>query len=142
MKRKLFIYAILMMAMGLHGCNSADQREQLLSEVNEVHDEAMEKMGTLVKLQKQLTQVADSLRSDSLNDNSARVDQVEVIIAELRAADENMMDWMHHHSETLSTPMSEEEEMTFLQNEKETMQEVKAQMEAAIAKAEQQLEDI
>lgn len=143
MKKTVYLMALLLVALMPACGGEEEERNALKTEVNEVHDEAMGKMGTLVRLQKQLTQVADSLQNDSTSDGSLQVSEIRTAVSELKAADEQMMDWMHRYSEALSNSMPHEEEMAFLTREKQNMEDVYKNMNAAIDKAEAMLnEDI
>lgn len=141
MKKTVYLMALLLVVLIPACAGEEEEKDALKSEVNEVHDEAMGKMGTLVRLQKQLTQVADSLQNDSTSDHSQQVSEIRNTITGLKAADVQMMDWMHRYSEALSDSMPHEEEMEFLTREKQNMEDVRKNMNAAIDKAEAMLNE-
>jgi hypothetical protein len=140
--RKIIWYLLVGFILLVPACKSEEaEREALRTEVNQVHDKAMAKMGTLVRLQKQLTQVADSLQNDSSADHTQLIRIIEKNITDLRVADKEMMDWMHRYSEGLSDTMAHEEEVEFMTQEKKNMEDVHEKMKSAISKAENLLSE-
>lgn len=83
----------------LFGCSTAENRDAVQkkhSEVMEIHDIAMEKMGEMAKLKKEL--------KSNLNSDSTNAEKLQIAIENLEIADKVMWDWMHnYHQEIVDT---------------------------------------
>jgi|SRR5688500_10708243 len=84
------------------------------NEIMEYHDAAMEKMGELHKLSKQLEDIKSKMPAES-----AHVSEIDALIMKLKKADEDMMNWMKVFSDTKSKfgTLTEEQKLGFYQKE-------------------------
>lgn len=130
---------LLAMATIVLACNS-DKKEQqaLFDEVMLVHDEVMPKMGSLRALATELTQKADSLAMDSLNDHSSRINDMRSLAKNLKDANEGMMEWMRQFEQTEEgTPHGEV--MKYLGEQRKSVQKVRDDMLNSQSEAEKYL---
>ncbi|MBT0607307.1 lipoprotein [Aequorivita echinoideorum] len=137
MKKLIYIlFAMLVIA----GCNNGKKEElrnenesSKMNEVVAVHDELMPKMSTVGELQGKLR-----AQIDSINPDSTKV----AVLGELKAANENMMEWMKSFGRDFTfeeinkdEKLSPEKEQLLSKYEK-SVSELKEQMNAAIRNAE------
>ena len=100
----------------------------LRSEILAIHDEVMPKMGELRKTRKDLIIGADSLKkSDSIG-------AATFLIAadQIASANEGMMDWMRNYEPTYEG--TEEKVLSYLEEQKKSIQRVKENMEGALTR--------
>jgi len=109
--------------------------EQLYEEVMTLHDEVMPRMGELMNLKGQLEEAEVSGEMESEVNQTAQ---------SLENAHESMMQWMSElkQLEGLGEEMTHEEVMTYLTEQKETMQAVQDSTMASIERANQLLSDL
>jgi prefoldin subunit 5 len=104
-----------------------------------IHDEVMPEMDRIYRLQKELTQVIDSLETAG-GSSSIPVDSLKTLSAELKEADEAMMNWMRSNDFQFEG-MEQEEIMQELQSEKENIIVVRDKMMNSIQQAEEVLQE-
>jgi len=110
---------------------SADTAGQaLLKEVDEIHNEAMGKMGELRKLRDDLKKQVESA-ADLVDDQKQLMESK---IATLDSAYEGMMDWMHKFHPEVDT-LAEDAYQEYLKSELEKAKKVKQDILDAIARA-------
>lgn len=114
------------------------RQDSLLSEVMVIHDEVMPEMGRIYRLQKELTQVIDSLETEGTA-AAIPVDSLKALSAQLKAADDAMMNWMRSNDFQFEG-MEQEEIMEELQSEKENIIVVRDKMLNSIRQAEETLQ--
>jgi len=136
MKKNIVLLIVFGLAI-IAGCTSQKSEEELKieslkKEVIAVHDEAMGRMGEIMRLKKELQTKAEA-------DTTASIQQ---IIQNLEAADKAMMDWMHGFKFPLTSNADETSDTTdvavkieYLQQEKEKMETIEQQMVKAIEAA-------
>lgn len=121
----------------LTGCNSGpsaqEQKAELEGRVMQVHDEAMNKMGQVYHLRRDLRNLRDTLEAQQAD--SATLQLLQEHLQSLSKADEAMMDWMHQYHAPDS--MAHQQAMDYLHQEQEKINIVNARMDSAIAAAHQ-----
>ncbi|RUA33356.1 MAG: hypothetical protein DSY77_10440 [Bacteroidetes bacterium] len=123
-----FIVAVIL----LSSCESKEKEvEKLKSETIAIHDEVMPKMDDIMKLKKALKSKQDST-------NNVNSDQVQEMILALEESDKAMMNWMRNYDPRMEG-MSDEEKITYLTDQKSSIEEVSKQMKSSISKAESYL---
>lgn len=123
-----FIVAVIL----LSSCESKEKEvEKLKSETIAIHDEVMPKMDDIMKLKKALKSKQDSA-------NNVNSDQVQEMILALEESDKAMMNWMRNYDPRMEG-MSDEEKITYLTDQKSSIEEVSKQMKSSISKAESYL---
>jgi hypothetical protein len=112
-----------------------EMRAQLIG----VHDEVMPKMGELMSLQKKALAKADSLDTQD-STATAQIESMRSLAAQLDQAYEGMFVWMRQYSldEEGKTP---EEIKTYLDDQLLKVNQVNADIKAALDKAATQLKD-
>ena len=112
-----------------------EMRAQLIG----VHDEVMPKMGELMSLQKKALAKADSLYAQD-STATAQIESMRSLAAQLDQAYEGMFVWMRQYSvdEEGKTP---EEIKTYLDDQLLKVNQVNADIKAALDKAATQLKD-
>jgi transposase-like protein len=112
-----------------------EMRAQLIG----VHDEVMPKMGELMSLQKKALAQADSLYAQD-STATAQIESMRSLAAQLDQAYEGMFVWMRQYSvdEEGKTP---EEIKTYLDDQLLKVNQVNADIKAALDKAATQLKD-
>ena len=114
------------------------ERETLRDEVMAVHDEVMPKMGDLRKTRKSLEALSDSLRSDTTN--TEKLQKLGSRAIEIAVANEAMMGWMRQYNpEIMEDGTPHEEVMSYLNEQKESIEKVRDQMNQALALGEEAL---
>ncbi len=107
-----------------------DKKIQVLkNDIQVLHDEVMPKMAEIADLEGKVKAQLDNLIADSLSDENAALECQE-ILADLKKADEGMMQWMGAYQMELNgTP---EEQIDYLQEEKAKIEMVKNDILSAI----------
>lgn len=121
----------------LTGCNNGpsaqEQKAELEGQVMQVHDEAMDKMGQVYRLRRDLRTLRDTLEAQQAD--TAMLQKLQQHLQLLSKADEAMMDWMHQYHAPDS--MAHQQAMDYLHQEQEKITIVNARMDSAIAAAHQ-----
>lgn len=116
--------------------------EAMKSSVLEVHDEVMPKMGQLMKLKKQLLSKAGEIAENDTADG--RITELRGLADELESAHQGMMTWMHQWSENAApytNGTAPSEEITaFYKAEQKKVNQVKADINGSIEKAQKALQ--
>jgi len=133
-KSLLYLVAILLNTAYCTNSRKVEEaaEDRLRTELMQVHDEVMPKMGEMTGIAGRLK---DFLQQDSLLSADDRL-QLEEAIGEITAAEEGMMDWMagFRQPETLRASMDHEEIMKYLESEKNKITRVNVQIKAGIEK--------
>jgi asparagine synthetase B (glutamine-hydrolysing) len=114
----------------------ADSVALLTDEVMNIHDEAMLKMGDLMKMKRQIRREIAHL--DSLVQSQAGAEKKEELyslLTSLNKADSSMMQWMRDYEPDLAD-QSRREKLEYLSHEREKIIDVQNQMETSIQEAE------
>ncbi|GJM60280.1 hypothetical protein [Persicobacter diffluens] len=127
MTRNLSIFTLLLF---LFSCNSEEkkQKEELQSIYNEVidiHDEAMPRMGTIVRYQSEIQKLLKD--STSSEEQHAQFRQVNVALLKSEKA---MMEWMHHLNTQYDT-LDYQEARQYLLEEKNNISAINKMMAEA-----------
>ncbi len=124
LKSKLLIFIL---AVSVLACkqNTSNEVDLLFKEMMAIHDEVMPKMSDISKAKKELGKFAMS------------ADSVEVMeaIKQLDAADEAMMVWMDEFDAQYQTSLPKEKHISYLEDEKVRVNNVKSMMLTSIEKA-------
>ena len=99
------------------------EREQLYKEVMEIHDAVMPKMSDINRVKRNLD---DQIETDSLIDDNLN-SKVSIIILELTAAEESMMEWMKGFK-VPKKDQPDEQVVSYLKEEKLKISRVSDQM--------------
>lgn len=129
------IWSALLLAvltLPLHSCTPSDEQrvETIRLEVLAIHDEAMDMMGPMYELEMALTSQLDKRKQ-----NHQPTDDQQAAITGLIVAQEAMMDWMRQYKppgEKSTFP----EAMTYFQNQKRHITEIRRMTGKAISEAE------
>lgn len=147
---------------GLLSCQTASEKEAkdpemekaqtIYTEAIAIHDEVMPRMDDIMRLKRKLNAQKDSLSQLGADTYAARIDSIELLVANLEKADKAMMQWMRSIKQ-LPAELSDEEYDLQTQSDtsqnrvpvqqlieeqeaqKEAIVEVKAMMEESIAEA-------
>lgn len=139
MKRSiLFLIFSSFLLINACGPKAPSDNELLRAEVIEVHDEVMPKMGQLKSLERRALEKVEELESEETLD-SLKVQQYKALAYDLNHAHESMFAWMRQYTASVDTPMTEEEEKTFLDEQKELVTDVNEEIKEALAKADELL---
>lgn len=114
-------------------------QEVLFDEMMAIHDSVMPEMDHIYQLRQKIRAELDSLQAASSTE-SARLDRLEQAYLNLADADEAMMNWMRSNDFTFEG-MTEEEIITRIEQETQSIQQVSDQIQASIQEAEQLLEE-
>ncbi len=128
--------SILVITLVIFSCN---RKEELYDQVMEIHDISMAKMDKIMSLKSDLKEKIQTLSMDSVNDHSAKINEMESILADLNEADEGMMSWMRDFHSNYEN-MQRDEIMEYLENQREKITQVGQTMNEAISQAEDYLE--
>ena len=114
---------------------SADElRNNSYQEVIALHDEVMPKMQNIISLQERIQIRIDSLTE--IDSTLAVLEELTKLNNDLAGADKSMMDWMHKfNSKINSNDVSDEVAMTYLEEQKVKILEVKERMNNSINSA-------
>lgn len=115
-----------------------DEEEQLRAEVMEIHDRAMRRMSEIRKLSTQLT---DSIENTGVNPmyQEEAINAYRNRLKELKDADDAMRQWMRQFKAD-QEGLSKEEQLAYLQKEKQRVQEVEQEMNESIRAAREVLQ--
>ena len=131
---------LLFAAMACGGEKAA--QEAMKNAVLDVHDEVMPKMGQLMKLKKQLLSKANKIAENDTTDK--RITELSSLANELESAHQGMMTWMHQWSENAdpyTNGTAPSEEITaFYKAEQKKVNQVKADINGSIEKAQKALQ--
>lgn len=111
--------------------------EQLYQEVMDLHDRAMERMSLIRRLSRQLS---DSIEHTGVNpmEQEEAINRYRNRLQELNEADEAMRQWMRSFD---YQDVAEEEQLAYLQQEKEKIEKVDRQINEAIANAREAMQE-
>ena len=142
MNNKLFtqpIFIFLCLILGTWGCSDpwapVHERQK---EVIEMHDTAMAKMDRLYELRKQLKSELDIETADTNALNPERIQHLQMLISDLKTADEGMMEWMRAF-EIPKQDQNKEDALAYLKTEMDKIQSVNLMMDKSISAAEDAL---
>ena len=139
---KLFASALtLLISFLMLSCANPliEENKKMRAQIIGVHDEVMPKMGELMSLQKKALAQADSLYAQD-STATAQIESMRSLAAQLDQAYEGMFVWMRQYSvdEEGKTP---EEIKTYLDDQLLKVNQVNADIKAALDKAATQLKD-
>ena len=127
----LYLPLALLFACNTDATETADEKATLETQVLAIHDTAMEKMGDIIKLRRQLRSLHDTLQTQQADSTDLLVLQQE--INSLNKADEEMMQWMRQYEAPDS--LQHAEAMTYLQQELVKIERVQTLMDSTIQAA-------
>ncbi|WP_347156732.1 hypothetical protein [Pontibacter chitinilyticus] len=134
--KRLFIVLALPCAL-LASCNKGptvqEQKAALQDQVMATHDEAMNKMGDIYHLRRDIRSLRDSLVAQQTD--TTRLQLLQLHLQLLGKADEAMMNWMHQYHAPDS--LANEQAIDYLKQEQEKINKVNAKMDSTIAAARQ-----
>ena len=116
-----------------------EQNKEKRAEVIAVHDEVMPKMGALKNLEKEVQAKIETLEM-SENPDSTEIENLKALAFDLNAAYEGMFVWMRQYS-IEDEGKSPEEIKVYLEEQMVKVNEVNADIKAALEKAEQVLKN-
>lgn len=93
-----------------------DRVETLKKEIMEVHDKTMKEMGTLKKLDKSLF---EAMQAGTIEEDAAQN-----AINDVRAAHEDMMNWMRNFENPDEMDATEDEKVAYLEGQKEKVEQL------------------
>lgn len=93
-----------------------DRVETLKKEIMEVHDKTMKEMGTLKKLDKSLF---EAMQAGTIEEDAAQN-----AINDVRAAHEDMMNWMRNFENPDEMDATEDEVVAYLEGQKEKVEQL------------------
>lgn len=138
------VFGAVAASLVMWACTSGTSTEAVdkaEKQVFAVHDEVMPKIGTLLKLNKQLRQRSDSLTSLAATDASAKVRieeeqaQIRQLTRQLNESDSLMMGWMEgYHSDTLQK-LKPEQALDYLKQQQTKINNVKQKFNNSIEQA-------
>lgn len=139
---KLFAFALtLLVSFLILSCANPliEANKEMRAQIIGVHDEVMPKMGELMSLQKQALAQADSLYAQD-STATAQIESMRALAGQLDQAYEGMFVWMRQYSleEEGKTP---EEIKTYLDDQLLKVNQVNADIKAAMDQAGTQLKD-
>ncbi|TAE60537.1 MAG: hypothetical protein EAZ89_01400 [Bacteroidetes bacterium] len=114
-------------------CGDDGVVKKMESEVMALHDEVMPRMMDSQKLRKSLKNVADSLESLPAPD-STRIGEITAIVADMKTAEQGMMDWMRDYDPKKATG-DKKEAMEYLDQQMKQIKQVKLDIEGGIERA-------
>lgn len=104
-----------------------DRVETLKKEIMEVHDKTMKEMGTLKKLDKSLF---EAMQAGTIEEDAAQN-----AINDVRAAHEDMMNWMRNFENPDEMDATEDEIVAYLEGQKEKVEQLDEYTTRSIEKA-------
>lgn len=132
MKRYWFLALISLVLLSCG--NSRQEVADLEEEVMAIHDSSMVKMDAIYNRISKLKKANDALEADSTQPNEALSAEITAAMADLRSADDAMMDWMAaYKAPTEDAPA--EESIVYLEAEKISITQVDQQIDASIEQA-------
>lgn len=147
---KQYLYLVVVMILGLAACrgSGADKTAQksgavtlLEQKVIAIHDEAMEKMGTIEKLNKRIDQTIAKLDQEEMLDE-ALANEADKLQEFLRNANKGMMDWMKAYKAPSMSKMSDSKATKYLTEEQQKIEKVGEMIQKAIQDGEDFLEKL
>jgi len=118
--------------------NAGQQVADLEEEVMAIHDSSMVKMDAIYTRISKLKKAGAALEADSTQSNEARKGEIMSAMADLRSADDAMMDWMAaYKAPTEDAPA--DESILYLEAEKISITKVDQQIDASIEQADRVL---
>ena len=121
-------------------CSSDAEKteKELKQEIMTIHDELMPQMDNLDTLRKELEKNRGYLTSDSVPVNGPLLAPAEFdsLIQALENANESMMSWMRNYNQFDEADFTHEEQVEYLQKEKEKIETVRLKMISSIKEAE------
>lgn len=135
MKRYLILLALpLVLFSACQGGSSPEtEKTELEAKVLHIHDEAMTRMGDILKLRRSLRTMRDTLETQQADTSSLRV--LEQELSGLEQADEAMRQWMRQYSSP--DTLQHEQAMQYLQNELKKIERVQTIMDSTISAAQE-----
>jgi hypothetical protein len=131
----LLNYLLIFCFLTLVGCGNKLQETNtaLRTQIIEVHDEVMPKMGELMSLEKKALAQADSL-SQQDSTASAKIQELTQLAGQLKAANEGMFVWMRQYS-LKKEGKSPEELKSYLDSQLVLAKKVRKDIQDALAQA-------
>ena len=135
MKKLLIVLALpCLLLTGCHtGPSEQAQKDELESHVMTVHDQAMNKMGQVYHLRRDLRALRDSLETQQADTATLQLLQRHLHL--LDQADAAMMDWMHQYQAPDS--LAHQPAMDYLTQQQEKINDVNAKMDSTLTAARQ-----
>ncbi|MEP0368548.1 MAG: hypothetical protein ABJN36_16845 [Cyclobacteriaceae bacterium] len=127
------VFSLIVLATLMVSCTSSKKEAEekpLMDQVMEVHDAVMPKMGSLMKVKKQLMAKADTA-------DSVASDELKILAQEIDLANEAMMDWMRNFDPNFEG--TEEEVKDYLMKKKKGIEKVAEAMNSSLEKGENAL---
>ena len=134
---KIPAYVLLIPFLLAAGCTGSGEKETvnlLYDQVMNVHDEIMPKMGELMSLKKNLTALADSLKTIDSDEAQVQAEEIETTAAMLENSHQGMMSWMREFDNNFEG-MTQDEVISYLEEQKRQIAEVGAMTNESISKA-------
>ncbi|UZD24380.1 hypothetical protein PBT90_13395 [Algoriphagus halophytocola] len=140
MKRTILFLTFAIFTL-LSSCGSGGKSEEatLREQVIAIHDEVMPKMGQLKSFEKEALHKAESLET-SENPDEAKIEELKALAYDLDQAYDQMFAWMRTYTEGTDQEMTEEETMTFLDEQMITVKEVRDQINGVLDEAKEKLQ--
>lgn len=134
MKISLY-YLLIFCSLTLVSCgnNLEETNTALRTQIIDVHDEVMPKMGELMSLEKKALAQADSL-SQQDSTATAKIQELTQLAGQLKAANEGMFVWMRQYS-LKEEGKTAEALNTYLDSQLVLVTKVREDIQAALAKA-------
>lgn len=122
----LFLLAAFVSCKG--EASKKEKADDLQTKVEEIHDVAMAKIGTIRYFQDTLTAMIASNESDS-----AQIRQLTICLQSVKNADDQMMEWMRNYKSN-NEEMEDDERLDYLKGEEQKVIMVRDSIERSIAK--------
>ncbi|MEO9475012.1 MAG: hypothetical protein ABJG41_05745 [Cyclobacteriaceae bacterium] len=127
------IFSLIVLAAMIVSCTPSKKEAEekpLMDQVMEVHDAVMPKMGSLMKVKKQLMAKADTA-------DSVASEELKTLAQEIDLANEAMMDWMRNFDPNFEG--TEDEVKEYLMKKKKGIEKVAEAMNSSLEKGENAL---
>jgi hypothetical protein len=138
MKNLSLLPMVFMLLTIFIGCNQEksqqEKADELQAKVEEIHDVAMARIGTIRYYQDTLTSMLNQASRDSLGFDSARINKMNDCLQSINRADEQMMNWMRNYKSN-NEEMEVAERIAYLQGEEVKVIAVRDSIDHSIAKA-------
>lgn len=128
-----YLFFMLLASFLWMACGEDATVKKMEAEVMAMHDEVMPRMMDSGKLRKSLKLMADSLESLPAPD-SARVIELTAIAADMKTAEQGMMDWMRDYDPQKATG-DKKEAIEYLDQQMKQIRQVKLDIEGGIERA-------
>jgi hypothetical protein len=139
MKPYLFLFTILCLS-----CASGTEKEEqaLRKEIMDTHDELIPKVDNIRALKEELQENKANLTNDSIAASAQGIatPSLDSLIQALDEADNNFMNWMKNYNDFNEASFSHEEQMKYLQQEKEKLEDIKLQILSSVMQAQNVVE--